>query len=188
MNKKQLLDKLAKECPTWSKVEEMADASSRFSQNHKNAGMSFVIINDIQISYKEWYECSRNYLNDLRWGDPIASKNKPSEQDEKELSIALDKVFSPAESGAQKYLSNAAKHMQERAHQYDAPEGERSMAATVSAFNAVTSHSLTEEQGWLFMELLKIVRSQQGGYREDNYDDAVAYAALRGESAAKERK
>ena len=188
MDKEQLLDKLAKECPTWSKVEEMADSGYRFPKHHENPGMSFVIINGIQISYDEWYKCNINYLNDLRFGCPVASKNKPSKQDKKELSIALDKVFSPAESGAQKYLSNAAKHMQERAHQYDAPEGERSMAATVSAFNAVTSHSLTEEQGWLFMELLKIVRSQQGGYREDNYDDAVAYAALRGESAAKERK
>lgn len=85
-------------------------------------------------------------------------------------------------------LQRAADHMSDRAATYDRPEGERSMAATVAAFNAVTKQSLTEEQGWLFQEILKLVRSQQGAYRADNYEDAVAYAALRGECAAQERQ
>ena len=37
------------------------------------------------------------------------------------------------------------------------------------------------------MEILKQVRSQQGDYRADSYEDLVAYAALRGECAARER-
>ena len=78
-------------------------------------------------------------------------------------------------------------HMDDRATTYDQKGGERSMGKTVTAFNALTGHSLTEEQGWLLMELLKCARSQQGDYRADNYEDATAYAALRGEAAAHER-
>lgn len=78
--------------------------------------------------------------------------------------------------------------MKDRAATYDKPEGERSMSATVAAFNAVTGHQLTEEQGWLFMALLKAVRSQQGAYRADSYEDGAAYFALAGEAAARYRK
>lgn len=85
-------------------------------------------------------------------------------------------------------LQAALGHMEDRAKTYDAPGGERSMGKTVSAFNTITGLQLSEEQGWLFMEILKQVRSQQGNYRADNYEDMVAYAALRGECAARERK
>ena len=85
---------------------------------------------------------------------------------------------------AQEFLTKAGDHMQDRASTYDKPQGERSMAATVGAFNAINGTALTEEQGWMFMELLKIVRSVQGDYKADNYEDAVAYAALRGECAS----
>lgn len=84
-------------------------------------------------------------------------------------------------------LAAALGHMQDRAATYDKPAGERSMGATVTAFNAVTGHNLTEEQGWLLMGLLKMVRSQQGALRMDNYEDEAAYAALRAEAAHRER-
>lgn len=84
-------------------------------------------------------------------------------------------------------LQSALGHMQDRAATYDKPYGERSMGATVDAFKAVTGVLMTEEQGWLFMALLKAVRSQQGAYRADSYEDGAAYFALAGESAAKER-
>lgn len=84
-------------------------------------------------------------------------------------------------------LTAALGHMEDREKTYDAPGGERSMGKTVSAFNTITGLQLSEEQGWLFMEILKQVRSQQGNYRADNYEDMVAYAALRGECAARER-
>lgn len=86
---------------------------------------------------------------------------------------------------------NATQHLQaaiaclaERGKQYDNPEGERSMEATVDAFEAVTGHSLTVTQGWLFMALLKAVRTQQGEYKADSFIDGAAYFALAGESAA----
>ena len=93
----------------------------------------------------------------------------------------------PGQVTAASMLTAALGHMEDRAKTYDAPGGERSMGKTVAAFNTITGLVLTEEQGWLFMEILKQVRSQQGGYRADNYEDMVAYAALRGECAARER-
>ena len=85
---------------------------------------------------------------------------------------------------APEILKQAAEHMEDRAATYDAPEGERSMSKTIIAFNTLYGTSLTEEQGWAFMVLLKLVRSSQGGYRADNYEDLTAYSALMGESAA----
>lgn len=84
-------------------------------------------------------------------------------------------------------LQAALGHMQDRAATYDKPEGERSMPATVAAFNALTGHTLTAEQGWLFMTVLKLCRTQQGGHRPDNYEDGAAYFALMGEQAACDR-
>ena len=84
-------------------------------------------------------------------------------------------------------LAAAADHMVDRAKFYDQPKGERSMAPTVAAFNAITGLQLSEEQGWLFMELLKCVRAEHNGYRPDNYEDGAAYVALKGEAAARNR-
>lgn len=77
----------------------------------------------------------------------------------------------------------AAAHMRQRAAVYDQPSGERSMARTVDAFNAITRLELTESQGWLFMELLKAVRdfTTVGGHA-DSQEDRIAYAALGAEA------
>ena len=88
---------------------------------------------------------------------------------------------------AQDILQAARGHMQDRAQTYDKPEGERSMASAVEAFEAITGVGMNEEQGWLFMTVLKAVRSQQGNYRADNYEDGTAYFSLAGEAAERER-
>src|SRR5690554_1026720 len=88
---------------------------------------------------------------------------------------------------AHEILRAAQEHMKDRASTYDKPEGERSMAATVEAFSLITGVSMTEEQGWLFMAVLKAVRSQQGDYRADSYEDGAAYFALAGEAAHVDR-
>ncbi|MEY9435545.1 DUF6378 domain-containing protein [Bradyrhizobium elkanii] len=84
-------------------------------------------------------------------------------------------------------LEAAAGHLRDRARTYDKEEagGERSIGAAVEAFKAVTGDGLlnTPERGWMFMALLKMVRSQQGDYRPDNYEDGAAYTALMGEAA-----
>lgn len=88
---------------------------------------------------------------------------------------------------AHEFLEAGVGHMKERARTYDRPEGERSMGATVTAFNALTRHTLSEEQGWLFLELLKAARCEQGEFRSDNYEDGAAYVGLKGEAARRER-
>lgn len=87
------------------------------------------------------------------------------------------------------FLESAVKEMKDRALQRDKKPGEvgageRSMAATVKAFNALTGKTLTEEEGWEFMILLKLVRGRQGDFRADDYTDAAAYSGLLGECAS----
>lgn len=80
-------------------------------------------------------------------------------------------------------LDRAGQHMKDRAATYDKPEGERSMAATVAAFNAQTGRDLTESEGWLLMVNLKIVRDRQRERpHRDSIEDLVAYGALYGEA------
>ena len=86
---------------------------------------------------------------------------------------------------AHDFLIQGVSEMGSRAATYDAPEGERSMAATVAMFNALTGNNLTEEQGWKFMCCLKLVRSEQGAFRADNFVDGAAYFGLAGETAAR---
>ena len=81
-------------------------------------------------------------------------------------------------------LRKGAQHIEDRAASRDQPEGERSMARAVKAFNAMFGKDLTEVQGWQFMEILKMSRSAAGTHNPDDYEDAAAYAALAGEAAA----
>ena len=88
---------------------------------------------------------------------------------------------------ADAHLDTAAQTLRDRAVTRDAPDGERSMAATVTAFNAIFGTELTEEMGWQFMAILKIRRGSQGIYVADDYTDQAAYSALAGEAAERER-
>ena len=74
----------------------------------------------------------------------------------------------------------ASELLAERGKQYDGSGKERSMASTVAAFNAVYGTNLTEQQGWHFMILLKMVRQRAGGHI-DSAEDLIAYAALAAE-------
>jgi len=87
-------------------------------------------------------------------------------------------------SDAAEILTRAAGHMRDRAASRDQPAGERSMARTVAAFNALTGHTLSERDGWVFMIALKAARacSTPAGLPDD-YEDGAAYFALAGESA-----
>jgi hypothetical protein len=81
------------------------------------------------------------------------------------------------------FLERAADLMLERAQEYDTPEGERSMDRTVAAFNVLTGNILSEQDGWLFMLLLKLARQQQSEtWHQDSSEDAIAYAALMAEA------
>lgn len=62
------------------------------------------------------------------------------------------------------------------------------MARAVAAFNGLTGHELTEEQGWAFMAVLKLARAQNGrAVNRDDYVDGAAYIALAGECAGKQQ-
>lgn len=87
---------------------------------------------------------------------------------------------------AHEFLGKAQALMLERGKQYDKPEGERSMATTVAAFNAITGQSLTEAEGWLLLQILKDVRQWQNpAYHADSAEDGVAYSALKAEALAR---
>jgi hypothetical protein len=86
---------------------------------------------------------------------------------------------------ADEILTAAAQHMRDRAATYDKPEGERSMAQTVAIFNQFHGTSLTEAQGWHFMQVLKDVRLfARGRYHADSAEDCTAYSALKAEAMA----
>ncbi len=99
----------------------------------------------------------------------------------------------PASPTAWQFLHDAAHDIASRAQLRDQPTGERSMARTVAAFNAMFGEAiraadgqLTEEQGWMFMELLKMSRGAAGNYHQDDHADRVSYAALAAEAAARD--
>ena len=73
--------------------------------------------------------------------------------------------------------------MVERGKQYDSTgqNRERSMGRIVAAFNCLYGTSLTEQQGWYFMLLVKLAR-QEVKPHADSMEDAIAYAALAGEA------
>jgi len=84
---------------------------------------------------------------------------------------------------APQLLNKASTLLEQRGKQYDQPQGERSMARAVAAFNAVTGQQMTESHGWLLLALLKMVRDNQRAEPHlDSIEDGCAYMALYGES------
>lgn len=83
-------------------------------------------------------------------------------------------------TSAPAFLDAAAKHMRDRAATYDKPGGERSMAKTVAAFNAITGHTLSTAEGWLLLQVLKQVRAFTNSAvpHRDSLEDSIAYGAL----------
>lgn len=101
---------------------------------------------------------------------------------------AADAVLAEAipEPKAAELLGRAARHMHDRSSTYDSPGGERSMGKAVAAFNAISGHTLSESEGWLFMTLLKAVRGfTREQYHADSFEDLIAYGALMAEAKSK---
>ena len=86
-------------------------------------------------------------------------------------------------NSAEQLLRKAGEIMAERGKQYDSTgqNRERSMGRIVAAFNCLYGTSLTEQQGWYFMLLVKLAR-QETKPHADSMEDAIAYAALAGEA------
>lgn len=105
---------------------------------------------------------------------------------------SLPTPTAPAITAAPEVLRIAAITITERGAQRDTKTGngtpaERSMAATVAAFNALEGTSLSEAQGWRFMQVLKLARAatseRNGVFNADDYVDGAAYSALAHEAA-----
>lgn len=95
-------------------------------------------------------------------------------------------ISEPNVNPAQEFLTHAAVLIARRGTDYDEAGGERSMEKTVSCFNTITGHTLTESEGWLLMQLLKDVRQWTAKeFHRDSAEDCVAYAALKAESLVK---
>lgn len=89
---------------------------------------------------------------------------------------------------AAELLGRAAALMHERGKTYDKPEGERSMGRAVAAFNAVAGRNLSESEGWMFMQQLKLVRLfTRSDYHADSAEDNIAYSALLAEAKGEGR-
>jgi hypothetical protein len=136
-------------------------------------------------------EAMYNYRHSLR--KPKTSGSKATNPEKAETLVKARKEGEGVHTKkgvfiAPDFLTKAVGHLQDRAVTYDKPEGERSMAKTVEMFNALTDSAITEEQGWKFMALLKLVRSEQGNFKADNFEDGAAYMALAGETASKNQK
>lgn len=113
----------------------------------------------------------------LGFGQVYIAQSFP-EIDPSALDAAID-----ATPAADALLDAAAKHMRDRAVTYDQPGGERSMGRAVEAFNTITGHGINESEGWLFMALLKMVRSEsREAPHRDSIEDLVAYCGLYGEA------
>lgn len=85
------------------------------------------------------------------------------------------------------YLQEAIDTLIQRGKEYDrTQEQERSMATITTVFNQITGQDLTEQQGWAFMQVLKLVRLHSSpNFHEDSALDSIAYAALAAECGAK---
>jgi len=95
-----------------------------------------------------------------------------------------DMVNHPPRYTADGILMRAADLLRERGKAYDNGQ-ERSMARAVDMFNIATDKGITEEQGWLLLQCVKIVREQTShGFHQDSYEDDISYAALKAEAAS----
>jgi hypothetical protein len=82
-------------------------------------------------------------------------------------------------------IDDVKKTIVSRGVERDLDDGERTIPRAVVAFNSITGNELSAEDGWLFMQILKMCRSKQGEFKYDDYRDGVGYAALRAEEALK---
>ena len=85
-------------------------------------------------------------------------------------------------------LEEARNMLATRGQEYDHEDKrERNMGRAVCAFNALLGSNMTEEEGWLFMLILKLARVTDSDFRHhDSLLDAICYSALMMECAENE--
>lgn len=148
--------------------------ASDFVWSHDDSGHDIIAFREIE---------QRSLHAQVGLGEiPVMKKWQPAQQGRNEQ-LSYDLTSAPG------LLTRAKQHLEDRAATYNKPEGERSMGATVAAFNIITGRDLTESEGWLLMQCLKMVRDRQRDEpHRDSIEDNVAYAALYGEARLSEVK
>ena len=116
-----------------------------------------------------WHKVYETYPTNIKYKDPAPM------------------ACSHPEQTSEYFLQKAIDLQKERGKEYDAGK-ERSMGKNVAVFNIITGHTLTESDGWLFMQLLKDVRQwTKPDYHQDSAEDCVSYASLKAEALANGR-
>lgn len=115
------------------------------------------------------------------WQSEVLKKQRDYEKNHLRRVLTSTKPKEVTAKDATTLCLRASELLAERGKQYDGSNKDRSMASTVAAFNAVYGTNLTEQQGWHFMVILKMVRQRQGGHI-DSAEDLIAYAALAAET------
>lgn len=77
-------------------------------------------------------------------------------------------------------LKQAMRTIEERAKQYDTPEGENSFGNIAKLWEAKTGVSFQPSDAAEMLGLTKVGRAQNPGFNMDNYVDACAYFAFAG--------
>lgn len=77
-------------------------------------------------------------------------------------------------------LKQAMRTIEERAKQYDTPEGENSFGNIARLWEAKTGLPFLPSDAAEMLGLMKVGRSQNPGFNMDNYVDACAYFAFAG--------
>ena len=89
---------------------------------------------------------------------------------------------------AEQFIEEAKLVLRRRGDGYD-ENRERSIPHIVQIFNAITGHKLTPDEGWTFMQCVKLARMQRDPKsKEDHFLDLIGYTALRAEERALTQK
>lgn len=88
-------------------------------------------------------------------------------------------------STANEIVKQALDALLNRAAIRDQPEGERSAARAAAILSAWEGREVEEAHVWRVMIALKMSRSVQGKFHEDDYTDLCGYAGLLGECESK---
>lgn len=107
--------------------------------------------------------------------------------DNKNQAVPEEKATAYKEE-AHTFLAEAAEQMMARAKLRDTNSGERTAGRIADVFNRITGHRLTEADAWMFLVVMKIIRSRGGSYNRDDYVDLAAYASLLGEHESESRQ
>jgi hypothetical protein len=118
---------------------------------------------------------------------PVALEEYEKSQKQMTDRECIEALIGPGGPSASTLLEKTAEILNSRGQERDKDEGERTIPQLVTVFNALTGHNLSNEDGWIFMLLLKLVRMRGGVHKDDDYLDAIGYSALLAEQAIRNR-